>query len=878
MNGNGNGKRTRLERVAALELPPNRLQKLSEGLRDRRHIVRLVLVLLSLIVMWGINSGWKPPFPYYIGYTFERDLLSRTDFEVLDLKANRIAEQKVRQQTRYLYENDSTPLLKQRQEVVLKLEKLLMLEEGADSGEVWDQFYSEKIFPDISKNEAYSKFQRLTSKYKLTKEQYEQILHQSLLPLVEQGVFHRQEHSIDEGNQVEISTYVGSEPANTQKVKINEVMASYAGDILRKRIEKALVTFKLGDSDQVSPEMPVDENADHKLQNRGGTERATADIVEDLKGEVPNAGHPLTFENKALFYYSQEGNNENNKGKVKRRSDDGTPLNELLPEETIVSQDYESQPIPSRQLSDENLLGETVVIEREEAAFLASCLYQGMLPLPTTLHWNEVETERKINTEISNISQKKMLYSRGDRLHGIEGKKPLTASDLELLKAEYEALLSNQSWLHFLRYSFANFGMYLTMAAICGAYAYVRNPKILSDDRALFTLIGFIFFVLIGCRVGALFYHWSVEIIPLLLFAMILAIVYQHEMALLLSAVLILIVGLALGHPITFFVVFAVTLCTAILLIERIRSRATLLYVSLIVAVVGSATYVGVASLREVSTIQQLLGEAAWFGFYIFTVGMFLTGVLTVVERIFDVQTDIRLLELGDVSHSLLQELMQRAPGTYNHSMNVASLAEAAAETIGANGLLVRVGAYFHDIGKMLNPTYFIENQSGKDQHQLLAPEMSTLVIIAHVKDGADLARQHHLPKAIIDFIEQHHGTTLVEYFYQQANKRRGEHDDENHVDESTFRYPGPKPQTRETAVLMMADAVESACRTLREPKPARIKTLVHEIIMKKLLDGQFEECDLTFSHIRKIEESLVKSLNAVYHARIKYPSDKHTV
>jgi putative nucleotidyltransferase with HDIG domain len=243
---------------------------------------------------------------------------------------------------------------------------------------------------------------------------------------------------------------------------------------------------------------------------------------------------------------------------------------------------------------------------------------------------------------------------------------------------------------------------------------------------------------------------------------------------------------------------------------------------------------------------------------------------------LFDVQTDISLLELGDAAHPLLQELARRAPGTYNHSINVASLAEAAAESIGANGLLTRVGAYFHDIGKVFKPGYFVENQGREaNRHESLLPAMSTLVIIAHVKDGADLARQNRLPQPIIDFIEQHHGTTLVEYFFQQATKQSENDPDGETVEDAAFRYPGPKPQTREAAVLMLADAAESASRTLVDPTPARIDSLVESITMKRLLDGQFDDCRLTLQELRCIRESLVKLLTAVYHARVKYPDQQ---
>ena len=259
--------------------------------------------------------------------------------------------------------------------------------------------------------------------------------------------------------------------------------------------------------------------------------------------------------------------------------------------------------------------------------------------------------------------------------------------------------------------------------------------------------------------------------------------------------------------------------------------------------------------------------------------GILLTVTLPFIESSFGVVTDISLLEMGDISHPLLQELVRRAPGTYNHSITVASIGEAAADAIGANGLLVRVGAYFHDVGKMLKPEYFVENMTEgmESRHDSLAPAMSTLIIIGHVKDGVELAQQHHLPQPLIDFIEQHHGTTLVQYFFAEAKAQAKGQEDAPEVEESAFRYPGPRPQTKETGVMLLADAVESASRTLSEPTPRRIETLVHEITMDKLLDGQFEESSLTLGEIRIVEESLTKSLTAIYHGRIKYPEQQRT-
>ena len=236
------------------------------------------------------------------------------------------------------------------------------------------------------------------------------------------------------------------------------------------------------------------------------------------------------------------------------------------------------------------------------------------------------------------------------------------------------------------------------------------------------------------------------------------------------------------------------------------------------------------------------------------------------------------LLELGDGSHPLLQELVRRAPGTYTHSMTVATLAEAAAEAIGANPLLARVGSYFHDVGKMLKPQYFIENQAGENRHDTLEPALSTLVIIGHIKDGLALARQYGLPRPVVDFVEQHHGTTLVEYFYREAVRMQEETGQPATELEVSFRYPGPKPQNRETGIVMLSDAAESSSRAMKDPNPNSLRKLVHDLLMKRLLEGQFEESGLTLTELHVIEESLGKSLIALCHSRIKYPDDEDLV
>ncbi len=513
--------------------------------------------------------------------------------------------------------------------------------------------------------------------------------------------------------------------------------------------------------------------------------------------------------------------------------------------------------------------------------------------LPVTLSLDATATEKHAQAVVADVPDV-MIEHKAGIAELAHGGKPLGEQELALLKTEYEAWKSRLGVWDWVSRSLAQLGMYLALSILCGYYIYYRRPRLLTDFRRFATLLATIV-ITVGLAWLAAADQWRAEIIPLLLFGMTAAIAYEKELALLVASSVALVIAFSLQQGLGEFVILVSSVAAAILLLRRIRSRTKLIYVGAFTGLVVMLTTIGVGTLvnraygatslamfwtgpenadafRESFYLMLLVG-AAWFGFCSLLAGVLMTGLLPFVERMFDVQTDISLLELGDVQHPLLQELVRRAPGTYNHSINVASIAETAAEAIGANGLLVRVGAYFHDIGKMLKPAYFVENQ-GPDgnRHETLQPAMSTLVIIAHVKDGADLAERHHLPQSIIDFIEQHHGTTLVEYFYRREAQRLKEDPDAGELDETTFRYPGPKPQTKEAAVLMLADVVESASRALVDPTPARIESLVHDLAMKRLLDGQFDECGLTLSELRTIEDSLVKSLTAVYHGRVKYP------
>ena len=503
--------------------------------------------------------------------------------------------------------------------------------------------------------------------------------------------------------------------------------------------------------------------------------------------------------------------------------------------------------------------------------------------LPNTLTLDEVETKRALDAAVAAVKPVVVTYEDGQTV--AEAGEPLRPDQIQVLRKEYQAAVAQRTWLQWSFRAGAVVLLTLALFALCTPYLLKHERRLLVNVKRLVVLHALIVLTVAISTVGISIFlaqwppmdAWNLEIIPILLFGQTVAIAYRQDLAMLLTGVVTILVALGTGAGLGGFLLLTGVTLTAILQLGRIRSRTKLLYVALWSSIAAALLTLATAALDNQPLGPPLLVSAARNALWTVAAGLIMTGLLPFIESLFGVLTDLSLLELGDVAHPLLQELIRRAPSTYNHSITVGSIAEAAAEAIGARGLLVRVGAYFHDIGKMLKPGYFIENQSrDENRHDSLVPAMSTLVIIAHIKDGADLARQHNLPEPIIDFIEQHHGTTLVEYFYGRANQQQREADpNAGVVDENSYRYPGPRPQTKEAGVLMLADAVESASRSLVDPAPARIESLVREIAERKLDDGQFDESGLTLRELRTIEDTMIKSLTAIYHGRVKYPEQK---
>jgi len=395
----------------------------------------------------------------------------------------------------------------------------------------------------------------------------------------------------------------------------------------------------------------------------------------------------------------------------------------------------------------------------------------------------------------------------------------------------------------------------------------------------------------LGCVVAAKALVWLdgrmsrqwlglVYLTPLPAVAILFGVVYGQREAIAASIILAVLVALTVhlardlggpGQALPAAVVLMTGGLVAVLATRRIRKRLKLFNVGVLVAAVHVALMVGFGliggTLRAGQAPPQ---ELLWGAVNGIGSGVLLTVSLPLIELLFNVATEIRLFELSDQEQPLLRYLMALAPSTDNHSRRVAILAEAAAEAIGANSLLARVGSFYHDIGKMTKPNYFIENIPGDESpHDHMRPTMSALIIAAHTKDGVALAEEANLPRPIIDIIAQHHGTSTIEYFYNRYLEEAG---DRPGLDQDFFRYAGEKPRTKEAAIVMLADAVEAASRTLSDPLPSRIEHLVRRITTAKLLDGQLEGCGLTLSELRRIEQSFIRALCAMYHGRIDYP------
>ena len=469
------------------------------------------------------------------------------------------------------------------------------------------------------------------------------------------------------------------------------------------------------------------------------------------------------------------------------------------------------------------------------------------------------EQERsKILPTYGIVKENALIISKGEVVEGEKLQKLTSLEDIYMSQVWNE---SNYNWI-VLGYSM------LVILALLMLILFLKKYRVsVYMDNTKVTFIFFNIILMILLTVLVITYEAKyLYVVPICILPLILKAFFDARLGLFAHVITVLLLGFIVPDSYEYMFLQIIAGIITILTVSELYKRANL-FIS-----VGQITLVYIIAYFSFFIIHEgNIIELEWETFLLFILcglaTLFVQPLIYIFEKLFGLVSDVSLLELSDTNSKLLKRLADEAPGTFHHSLNVANLAEAAAQEIGANVMLVRVGALYHDIGKMVNPTYFIENQNNiKNPHNELAPDESAKLIVDHVIKGIELARKHNLPDRIIDFIRTHHGTTLVYYFYSKAKEQSDE------VRKIDFQYPGPKPFSRETAILMMCDSVEAASKSLKEPNYMKINQFVEQIIEKQKTDGQFLNADITLKEIELIKKVLKRKLINIYHLRIEYP------
>ena len=484
------------------------------------------------------------------------------------------------------------------------------------------------------------------------------------------------------------------------------------------------------------------------------------------------------------------------------------------------------------------------------------------------LIYSETDTESLLQENLSNISltrgavdQGEIIIRRGDivtpdidnRLQSLADARALTATEME-------------RWVRFLGETIV-----IVIATLMFFFYLFLYRKAIFDRPSMFLLV----FLVLGLVTVASALVYPIEnvrsyIIPVAIAPIILTIIFDSRVGLMATITLAIITGMIHDHNFEYMVATTAACSLGVFSVRDIKKRSQFFFITPGIVFITYGLVIFGFAISRFSGLDNFLNDMFFVAvnsvFILFTYPLIL-----LFEKMFKLTTDFTLLELSDTNLPLMKELMNKAPGSFHHSLQVANLAESAAADIGANALLCRVGAMYHDIGKMVKPEYFIENQVKRNEHDKLKPRMSALVIKAHVGEGVKIANEYSLPKVIIDFITTHHGTSLIRYFHGKAME------DADNVQEEDFRYDGPIPYTKEQGILMLADGVEASCRSMKDTTYSKLENQINRIIDSNVADGQLSNCPLTFQQIQIIKESFLRILKGVYHSRIEYPEEAKT-
>ena len=398
---------------------------------------------------------------------------------------------------------------------------------------------------------------------------------------------------------------------------------------------------------------------------------------------------------------------------------------------------------------------------------------------------------------------------------------------------------------------------------------YFENYKIL-------VLIGFLMYLIVFFSWIIVNYQLPVYIIPIAMFSFLMTVLLDTTVALISSTILILLISLLIGNDLDFAIIQFIIACVAIFSVRKLRKRRQIIATMLTLVFCSLFVFFSVMLFKGIDFLDYNYSTVGYLALASFLCPILSFGLVPLFESFFGITTDLSLIELLDYDQPLLKKLMEDAPGTHTHSVKVGTLAESCANAIGARALLCRVGSYYHDIGKIKKPEYYAENQTGENKHDSISPHMSAKILKQHVTDGLSLADEYGLPKIVKDFIETHHAKNRMEFFYQKALSNANNSES---VDENEFRYPGPKPNSKETGIVMIAEAIEAQANSIKNPTLEKFEKMIDKAIRSRLEDGQLDECPLTMADLQKIKgrrdgkHGLIPVLSGLYHSRPEYPS-----
>jgi putative nucleotidyltransferase with HDIG domain len=502
----------------------------------------------------------------------------------------------------------------------------------------------------------------------------------------------------------------------------------------------------------------------------------------------------------------------------------------------------------------------------EDEAAVAAALELGRAFLGPNLFYNSQDTERRRQRAAAEVSEVKGSILEKEAI--VEAHRRVTADDVDELASLAQEMARREgrgSASQAIAQGFGNVFLVLLAAGVLVSYLVVYRRRVLERTSHVLIIAGLVVAVVAS---GKALGNVHPAAVPLPAAAMLVSMLFGSGLALAFSLVCSLLVSSHFGYDFWALLLPLVGGITAAYAVRRVRHRWRF-YVAL--AVIAATVSLGVVTMNFVlvGSSKDVLIGVLWAVANAAGSSFFVMGTLPLFEALSGLATDLSLLELSDLNRPLLRRLALEAPGTYHHSLLVGSLSEAGARAVGGNELLARVASYYHDIGKIAKAEYFVENLRGqRNPHEKLSPNMSALIIVAHIKEGLEIARKARLPKLIRDIIPQHHGTGPISFFYQKALAL----DPDTTLKEHDFSYPGPKPKSKEAGIIMLADSVESATRTLAEPSVTRLKGMTKKVIQLKLEREQLDECDLTFRDLNCIEESFVSVLAGVFHSRVEYP------